>query len=605
MPFYVPPRGPSNATIMIVGEGPGKDEKTGPFQGYSGQGMSRMLAEAGIIEAECFITNVLRFQPPGNDENFYITIKKGLGQKNKWLNLNGRWHSEVGLDHRQHLYDEVRAVQPYVILAFGDLALWALTGENGIIKWRGSVLPTAGFVGYDCKVVPAIHPAAVMRVWSYRPVVVEDCRRVKKEAETKELIQQEHNYIIRPSFEAVKSWFKSTLAFVTASPKSIHISCDLETRTKQIACIGFGLNTIDAICIPLMCLERPEGYWSFEEELEIIKWVQQLMLHPNVRISGQNFMYDAQYFAKQLGFLPVVWWDTMNMQHVFFPDLPGILKPKSLGFLATMYCEHPVYWKDEGKNWDPKVGEDQLWEYNCKDDTNTWEIAERQKDIPAQLGVEYPAKFQMRLWRPLVKMMLRGLAQDKEKRKRVAAELQVYQDELKAYLDFVIGHPFNPSGSSPQGKQFFYDDLRIKAVYKKNSKGKWSRTLDDAAMEVVAQREPLVRPLISAIQNYRSAGVFRATFAESELDTDGRMRCSWNLAVAKTFRLSSSEDAFDSGGNLQNQPNAAQSAIARIVQQHGEVTIKQLAELLNQPIGKTMDDVDDGVEKGYLWTKTA
>ena len=42
-----------------------------------------------------------------------------------------------------------------------------------------------------------------------------------------------------------------------------------------------------------------------------------------------------------------------------------------------MYCQSHVYWKDEGKNWDPKVGEEQLWTYNCKDCVITYEVDQR------------------------------------------------------------------------------------------------------------------------------------------------------------------------------------------------------------------------------------
>ena len=47
---------------------------------------------------------------------------------------------------------------------------------------------------------------------------------------------------------------------------------------------------------------------------------------------------------------------------------------KGLDFLSAMYAQDHTYWKDEIKDWNPKLGERQFWEYNCKDACITWEI---------------------------------------------------------------------------------------------------------------------------------------------------------------------------------------------------------------------------------------
>jgi uracil-DNA glycosylase len=52
--------------IMVVGEAPGAEEvkQNQPFVGRSGQLLDKVLAEAGIIRAACFVANVFRLQPP-------------------------------------------------------------------------------------------------------------------------------------------------------------------------------------------------------------------------------------------------------------------------------------------------------------------------------------------------------------------------------------------------------------------------------------------------------------------------------------------------------------------------------------------------------------
>ncbi|MFM9709487.1 hypothetical protein, partial [Streptomyces galilaeus] len=58
----------------------------------------------------------------------------------------------------------------------------------------------------------------------------------------------------------------------------------------------------------------------------------------------QNIIYDSQYTWRHWKFVPRVVLDTMISQHACFSALP-----KGLAYLALMYCEYYVYWKDEGK----------------------------------------------------------------------------------------------------------------------------------------------------------------------------------------------------------------------------------------------------------------
>ena len=589
MPIYVPPRGSPDAKIMIVGEAPGYDEvRAGkPFVGYSGMEMARMLNEAGILEHECFITNVLRFQPPGNDELYYISPKKkDAPGRAIW---NNRYLRQEIRSHIDDLEKEVEAVQPNVIIAFGDLALWALTGESGIIKWRGSVLQSQ----WGPKVVPTLHPAAVQRMWPFRPVVIHDLKRAAEESKTPDLYIPDYKFILRPTYELAAGFLTELLGVLNKSG-GLHISCDIETRAKQIACLGLAISATCAICIPFMCLERKGGYWSLEEEIELIKLIRSVLTHPNAQISGQNFLYDAQYLVKCWGFTPRIWRDTMVLQHVLFPDLPRILKPKSLGFLATFYCEHPRFWKDEGKNWDSSIPEDVLWNYNCKDGVNTWEIAEAMEGLPAKMGVEYPAKFQMQLWWPVLKIMLRGIRQDLGERIRLRVEMRQYMEQLQKRIDCIAGHSLN-TRSAPQLKSFFYRDLGIKPIFKRKT---GAETLDDEALETIARREPLLKPFITLIQHHRSAGVYASNFLEMESDTDGRMRSSINIAHARTFRFATSRDAFGSGGNLQNPPR---NNIARSVYEAGgRCTYSLLADILGTTEAKAKKEAQESIDDGYL-----
>ena len=60
-------RGPADAPVMIIGEGPGGDEdaRGEPFVGRAGQLLDRMLAAAGLTD-RVFMTNTVFWRPPGN-----------------------------------------------------------------------------------------------------------------------------------------------------------------------------------------------------------------------------------------------------------------------------------------------------------------------------------------------------------------------------------------------------------------------------------------------------------------------------------------------------------------------------------------------------------
>jgi DNA polymerase-1 len=115
----------------------------------------------------------------------------------------------------------------------------------------------------------------------------------------------------------------------------------------------------------------------------------------------------------------------------------------------------------------------------------------------------------------------------------------------------VLGQPLNIK-SPLQMKDLFYRVLAQKEVLSRKTR---SPTCDDAALERISSREPLLLPLCNVIRELRSLGVFRSTFLEAPVDYDERMRCSFNIAGTETYRFSSSENAFGSGMNLQNIPS--------------------------------------------------
>lgn len=567
------PSGPCPADIMIVGEAPGENEvRTGqPFVGASGMEMDRMLHEAGIMRSSCFVTNVARERPADNDISHWIDDHKRCPGP-AWVRHRDRWVQPPILNGIDLLKKEIDLCKPKVIVAFGNVALWALTGKWGIKSWRGSALQTDLA---PITVIPAFHPAAILREWSTRAVTVHDLKRAATWANGSPPEKPRYNFQVRPSFDQASRVLRNLIDI--ADNAELKLSVDIETRRGHIACIGFAWSTTDALCIPLMCVERQDGYWLEEEEVQLVALIIRLLQHRNVRVVGQNFLYDAQYIYRHWHVIPNFARDTMLSHHSLFPGTP-----KGLDYLSSLYCAYHVYWKDEGKEWNTSIPEDEYWAYNCKDAVITYEIDEVLCASADSMGLREVFNAQnASFWRTLAMMNI-GLRRDEKSRGRMAMELQEALSAREQYLLDILGHPINIR-SSKQMKELFYDDLRQKVILHRKTK---TATLDDSALDTIARREPLLYPVVQRIREMRSLGVFLSTFVMALPDIDGRIRSSFNPAGTETFRYSSSQNAFGSGLNLQNIPAGNEEP------DPGAMALPNIRKLFVPDPGYTFFDVD-------------
>ena len=560
--------GPPAARIMLVGEAWGaEEERTGlPFQGSSGQELNRMLHDAGIMRSECYATNIVNARPPFNDIEKWVVVKRKDIQPDM-IQMRDRWVAPTVLAGFHRLLQEIHNVKPNIILALGSTALWALNGAWGITKWRGSQLACAiprelyapGTLGpldepWRGKLIPTLHPALVLRDFSQRQIVVNDLKRGLRERDTAEYSNiPKWRFEVAPSRDECVGRLSRLIALADESSE-LWLDFDIETAAGHIECVGISWSREEALIIPLMCREDKAGYWpTAEAEAEIVFLLYRLLTHRNVRVRWQNGLYDAQYTYRHWHFVPRGAQDTMIAHHSVFCGLP-----KSLAFQASMYCDHYVYWKDDGKVADLKVPESQRWTYNGTDCVRTREVGEELTQVVKTMGLAEVDAFQQKFFWPVLQCMQRGIAVDKRTRSRFADELMEEMAKREDYFQAVLGHPLNPK-SPLQMSKLFYEDLKQRPVYTRAKKGVPGHlTCNDEALREIAKREPILRPLVRAISEYRSLGVFLSTFVMAPLDVDGRMRTSYNICGTETFRFSSSENAFGSGTNLQNIPKGGE-----------------------------------------------
>ena len=105
--------------------------------------------------------------------------------------------------------------------------------------------------------------------------------------------------------------------------------------------------------------------------------------------------------------------------------------------------------------------------------------------------------------------------------------------------------------SSAQQKVLFYDILQM-AGQRHRKTGR--ATLDKEAIPKLKRKYPLFTRIFDLLLELRSIDVFSSTFVNARVDSDKRMRTSFNPAGTETFRWSSSKNPFGTGSNFQNLP---------------------------------------------------
>lgn len=591
------------AKIFGVAEAPGENEEVQrtPLVGAAGHVLNGMLSESGLNRHDISFTNVLGFRPPGNELTNFVEDRKRNAQQRGMIAYGDKFMLPWCVEHIQNLYREIEEAQPNVIMAMGNLSMWALTSHTGISNWRASTLegqrlnadglfvPFLRKDGKPFKVIPVYHPSYISRVWADRQITVQDLRRIRDASKTPEIFTPNYSFDVSPSFATCMD----RIAFLQDRVQRglCEVAADIETRAKQIVCLGLAWSNTDAICIPFWRPELDPNYFSRDEEIALVLALRDLMgMRTQAFVIGQNFVYDSQYFGRLWQWLPRLRWDTMVAQHTMFPGTQ-----KSLDYLASIYCEHYRYWKADGKEWNARGDITQLWRYNCEDCVRTFEVKQGQVPAMAALGREKQNEFQQALANSVIRMTLRGVRSNQTLRAEMKRELHTAREERSAYVEKVLGQKLNLA-SPKQLHTLFYEDLKLPPILHRKTR---KPTLDEEAMWQLAKKEPAIRPIVRTITEWRSIGVFESNFVDTVLEF-GRIFTSFNVAGTRTFRFSSSTSVFGSGGNLQNVPKGSKAAIARIVKDKGTMCVADLQAQLGLSDGKFWDTLDSEVDAGMV-----
>jgi uracil-DNA glycosylase len=322
--------------IVCLGEawGEAEERERTPFVGASGYELTKMLEEAGIRRADCFLTNVFNLRPHGNQ------IETLCGPKNEALPgypalVKGKYIRKEFANELERLANEINNIHPSLIIAFGNTAMWATLGRTTISKFRGTTdLSTHTVRGF--KVLATYHPAAVLRQWDLRPITIIDLIKAKRESAFPELRRPNRQIWIEPTLEDIYEFRERYIR------RASILSVDIETAGNQITCIGFAPSREIAIVIPFFDRRKSSrSYWG-DSSCELSAWsiVREILADPRPPKLFQNGMYDIAFLWRAYGIKVLgAEEDTMLLHHALQPEAL-----KGLGFLGSLYTDEGA-WK--------------------------------------------------------------------------------------------------------------------------------------------------------------------------------------------------------------------------------------------------------------------
>ena len=504
MPQYVGPEGPEQANLAIIGEAPGRIEDIlgRPFVGESGQLLDDDLQAAEMPREAVHLTNIYKYQPPGN--RF-----EDAGRTNPPL-----------AECLDTLHKELKEVKPNCLLLLGGNVLAAITKKRPVTRWRGSIIDTR----YNIKAVVSFHPASVLRhtVRYYnRYLITRDIQRAVKESKS-----PNKNLPIR-SISTCKSYAQLYSFLQEERRVSDLLTLDIEVIRSIPVCVGLAFRPGVAMIVPLFksVLGYPLTKMGTRDLSQCLKLLSKTFQDKSVRITGQNFKFDQEKLD-QLG-LPVhgVYIDTNLAAHTLSPELP-----KALEFNTSIYTREP-YYKEEGREFNLRTDNiENFYRYCGKDVCVENEIARKmEKELEECNLKEFFFDFVMKAYPIYYKINQTGFRIDLKKREEKRQKYVKWSIETENEIEKLSGKRINIQ-SPKQVAQLLYVDLKIP---------KRKGTGEDVLIGLLASkgvRNPEKRKILTLILLARKIRKTLSHYINAGLDADLRMRTVTKQSGTETGR---------------------------------------------------------------------
>lgn len=146
-----------NAEIVFIGEAPGKNEDLQglPFVGAAGKFLNEMLATANMDRNDVYITNIVKYRPPGN--------RDPLPEEKKAF-----W---------PYLVRQLQIIKPKVVVTLGRHSMEYFLPGMYISQIHGQP-KRVQFGEEKIVIVPLYHPAAALYNGGLRQTLIDDFVRM-------------------------------------------------------------------------------------------------------------------------------------------------------------------------------------------------------------------------------------------------------------------------------------------------------------------------------------------------------------------------------------------------------------------------------------------
>lgn len=168
----VPGMGNADADVIFIGEAPGKkeDEQGEPFVGAAGKFLNEMLEHIGLDRGDVYITNIVKYRPPGNRDPLpeekaalwpYLLRQLEVIEPKLIVTL-GRHSMEHFLPGKRisQIHGQPKRIK----------AKWSIDDKDGIRDGKQAV---ATWV-----ILPLYHPAAALYNGGQRQVLLDDFAKI-------------------------------------------------------------------------------------------------------------------------------------------------------------------------------------------------------------------------------------------------------------------------------------------------------------------------------------------------------------------------------------------------------------------------------------------
>jgi uracil-DNA glycosylase len=145
--------GSPDADVMFIGEAPGanEDKQGEPFVGAAGKFLNEMLAGIGLERKDVYITNIVKYRPPGNRDP----------------------EPEEKAAFLPYLMRQIEVIGPKLIVFLGRHAMSTFLPELKISQAHGQPVRKGGQV-----YLPLFHPAAALYNGAMKQTLVDDFARI-------------------------------------------------------------------------------------------------------------------------------------------------------------------------------------------------------------------------------------------------------------------------------------------------------------------------------------------------------------------------------------------------------------------------------------------